>query len=202
MISTSHRLLFIHVPKTGGNSVASLLDPISDDDLTTRRTRQDGVDRFGLQNEFGLRKHATVAEWQEALGSEVFPQYRSFSVVRNTWDRLISLFFSPGGGRTTWDEADFSDFVSQARSALDFISVKTAAGPEVVVDSLLRFETLAEDYYDFASRAGLPEKYRQLPHRNRGIVDTSSLYSRELVALVGGLFAAEIELFGFSPPVV
>jgi hypothetical protein len=42
MISTSHQFLFVHIPKTGGNSIQTILLPFSDDQKNTS-TKQDGV---------------------------------------------------------------------------------------------------------------------------------------------------------------
>ena len=45
MLSTRHRFLFLHVPKTAGNAVQTWLLPHSDDQKVTHR-HQDGIERF------------------------------------------------------------------------------------------------------------------------------------------------------------
>ena len=58
MIGTSRSFLFIHIPKTGGNSIASALEPWADDQRVINGG-QDGVDRFELRNkDLGTSKHS------------------------------------------------------------------------------------------------------------------------------------------------
>ena len=50
MISLQKRFLFVHIPKTAGNSIQSVLRDYSEDQLVALRKEQDGIERFGLRN--------------------------------------------------------------------------------------------------------------------------------------------------------
>src|SRR5947199_7305777 len=103
MISFQKRFLFVHIPKTAGNSIQSVLRDYSEDQIVALRSEQDGIEHFGLHNpNYKIRKHSTLAEYRMALGDEQFRSLYKFACVRNPWDRMVSYYFTPtqqAGGR-------------------------------------------------------------------------------------------------------
>src|SRR6059058_1959617 len=96
MISFQKRFLFVHIPKTAGNSIQSILRNYSEDQIVALRSEQDGIERFGLRNpNYKIRKHSTLAEYRMALGDEQFRSLYKFACVRNPWDRMVSYYFRP-----------------------------------------------------------------------------------------------------------
>jgi hypothetical protein len=94
MISISHNWLFIHTPRTGGNSVQSVLACYSEDQLT-RRVFQDGIERFGVQGSYTGNKHFRLQDYADTVPPEIFSKLFKFTVARNPWARAISWFFTP-----------------------------------------------------------------------------------------------------------
>src|SRR5881398_2139235 len=87
MISLQKRFLFVHIPKTAGNSIQSALRDYSEDQLVALRKEQDGIERFGLRNpNYKIKKHSTLCEYRDALGKEQFRSLYKFTCVRNPWD--------------------------------------------------------------------------------------------------------------------
>jgi hypothetical protein len=73
MISFQKRFLFVHIPKTAGNSIQSVLRDYSEDQLVALRNEQDGIERFGLRNpNYKVKKHSTLSEHHDALGTSNF----------------------------------------------------------------------------------------------------------------------------------
>ena len=68
MISTQKKFLFIHVPKTGGNSIQNILHEYSEDEIVASAKHQDGVERFEVRNsKYNIRKHSTLSHSETPL---------------------------------------------------------------------------------------------------------------------------------------
>src|SRR5215469_6624176 len=94
MISISGNWLFIHIPRTAGNSLQSVLAPYSEDHLTWGAF-QDGVERFEVQGRYTGGKHFRLQDYADRVRPETFSKLFKFTVVRNPWARAISWFFLP-----------------------------------------------------------------------------------------------------------
>ncbi len=202
MLSTQHRFLFVHIPKTAGNAVQNILRHYSDDEIVCNE-HQDGVERFGVRSaRFDTRKHSTLAIYRREFGEELFGSLYKFTCVRDPWQRAISFYFSPHRGKTAWDRQDFIEFLGTIKPVAAFLSAsETGVQPlaEAVrnVDFLMRFESLEADFRTVCERIGVPAQ--PLPVRNRSRrEDYRSYYDDETRALVGTLFHEEIELFGYA----
>ena len=205
VISLHRRLLFVHVPKTGGNSIQSVLLKHADDVVTAEHDYQDGVERFGTRNaRYGTGKHAPLWLYRQRIEPEIYESLFKCATVRNPWDRAISAYFSPHRRVHHWDRDAFEGMLGEVPVLRTFICSDapgdgslppTPLGDEL--DLILRFERLADDFRVLCERIGLrPEP---LPRRNASVHDHySAFYDRELRDVVGARFAEEIEAFGYE----
>ena len=200
MISFQKKFIFIHLPKTGGNSIQSILLKYSEDEMVLWHPMQDGVERFDVMNsELNTTKHATLQEYQKALGLE-FNTFYKFICVRNPWERLISNYFSPIFEKTELDRDEFAEMVQKPDAqlkhymGLDNCSSKSQFGN---VDYIMRFESLEEDFHRVCKEINVsPEK---LPHRNKSTREHyRHYYDEELKELVYSTHKDEIEYFGYK----
>lgn len=178
MINHKHKFIFIHIPKTAGNSIDTLF------------SRKDLVDE-------GLWHH-TSSQLIDRLGLETWNNYYKFTVVRNPWDRLISEYsWQSGTGKrqisTPWGnkEGTFEDFVNMVKGQPnDHLSTCERASPtwypkseinnghladqtcftEVKdgasnLDFIIKYENLQSGFNHVCKAIGL-EKLN-LPHRNK-----------------------------------
>lgn len=201
ILSNRHNFLFIHVPKTAGNALQSVLSKHSEDELYREHAHQDGVERFSLRNpEHGLRKHATLAEYRAALGSRRFSGLYKFACVRNPWERAISHFFSPHRGEVSWDRGEFLFFLKQVHPLRHFLGLPfdwlRGRSWNGNVNRILRHERLEDDFRIACGESGIP--FEPLPFRNRGAHGPYGQYYDSVTRdAVARRFRDEIDLFGY-----
>ena len=199
MISSQKRFLFVHIPKTAGNSIQSVLRDYSEDELVALRGEQDGVERFGLRNpRYKIKKHSMLAEYRTALGEAEFANLYKFTCVRNPWDRMVSYYFTPTQNAEVWDRKKFRKIISSAVSVADYLRLdKGKEDPFANVNYIMRFENLVDDFR--AVCAALDISPTNLPQYNRSNREHySKYYDDDLRELVRVRFAAEIERFAYA----
>ena len=199
MISLQKHFLFVHIPKTAGNSIQTALRDYSEDQLVALRKEQDGIERFGLRNpKYNIKKHSTLAEYRDALENEQFRSLYKFSCVRNPWDRMVSYYYTPTQSPETWDRKKFRKMISKIVSVADYLRLdQDDEDPFTNVDYIMRFENLAEDFRTVCGKVGISAA--TLPRYNRSNREHySKYYDDELRELVRTQFAAEIERFGYT----
>ena len=199
MISLQKRFLFVHIPKTAGNSIQSVLRDYSEDQLVALRKEQDGIERFGLRNpKYQLKKHSMLRDYCDALGPEQFRDLYKFTCVRNPWDRMVSYYFTPTQNPEAWNRKKFREIISKAVSVADYLRLEDSEeDPFANVDHIIRFENLADDFG--AVCAAIDISPPTLPQYNRSTRDHySKYYDDELRELVRFRFAAEIERFNYT----
>ena len=151
MLSTRHRFLFVHIPKTAGNAVQTILRNYADDEIVSHK-HQDGVEMFGVRSpQNGTRKHSTLATYRREYGKELYGSLFKFACVRDPWQRAISFIFSRHRGEVVWNRQNFVELVATMKPVADFLSAsETEVQPlaEAVrnVDFLMRFESLEADF--------------------------------------------------------
>jgi len=199
MISFQKRFLFVHIPKTAGNSIQSVLRDYSEDEIVALRGEQDGIERFGLRNpNYKIKKHSTLPEYRAALGEERFHSLYKFTCVRNPWDRMVSYYFTPTKRVEAWNRKEFCKAISNVLSAADYLRLDRGEGdPFGNVDYIMRFENLGEDFRAVCAALGL--RATPLPQYNRSTREHySKYYDDNLREFVRKRFALEIERFGYT----
>jgi hypothetical protein len=190
------------MPKTAGNSLQNFLAPYSDDELTSYHPWQDGVERFELKNNsYCTNKHSTIREYRDVYPEEIFERVLKFTVVRNTYERLISYYFSPHRGKVAWNRAAFLEFIKTINPVGFYISFSDQTLDRAVqnFDSILRFENLESDFQKLCLKLGLPKP--ELLVRNKSEhLEYRSYYDEELLETIYERFKNEIDFFRFSPP--
>ncbi|MBT3346732.1 MAG: sulfotransferase family 2 domain-containing protein [Gemmatimonadetes bacterium] len=195
-----YRCVYIHVPKTGGNSVTVALNQLPREEthplypqLTT--------------------KHAKAWQVREAMGEEKWDQYFSFAFVRNPWDLMVSSYNWWLQKAIKWrkfdadvaaigEMGDFNAFMlshygrtminRREGSLYDWIS----QDGEVIVDYVGRLETMADDWKEICQRVGADMELTHLNRTERQ--DYRTYYTDETRQLVAERFHRIIKLYDYE----
>jgi len=214
MISLNKNFLFIHVPKTGGNSIQNILRNYSEDNIVSLAKHQDGVERFEVRNDkYKINKHSTLEIYKKEIEPKIFKKLFKFSTIRNPWDMCISFYFSPHRGNVEWNRDNFKNFIKTVPTIRNYVTTKTFLEKfiekikrklhinirikdnnkplDANIDFLIRFEKLNEDFKKVCEIIEIP--YEELPHRNKSSrKHYSEYYDKELIELVRNRFSDEI----------
>lgn len=93
IISNSKNFIFFHIPKTGGTSLAHMLEHEARwDDLIIGGTHFGEQIKVAYASRFKLDKHSMPCEVRSVIGLERYIAFRKFIVVRDPLERVISAF--------------------------------------------------------------------------------------------------------------
>lgn len=186
MIDSQRKLLFIHIARTGGTSIETALV---------------GSDWWQIDP---ATKHLSASQTRKHFGEDVWRSHTKFSVIRNPWDRLVSMWI------TGWWYAEQTNFRGRKPSRLyDFIK-KLRPHPHEVYDSLyyheilderidflLRFENLQDDFQSMLQKIGVtPVTLPHVEKRERG--HYRDFYDPATKSLVEKLYRRDIKEFGYE----
>jgi len=222
IISNSHKFIFIHILKTAGTSITSLIEPVlSWNDLVIGGTPFGEHIQPAYRERFGLHKHFTALEIKGVVGEAVWSSYFSFTFVRHPYSRMVSFYtwLEQSIGRAPSDAALWSWPTTQAflesRSFSDFIRNEKflrsmAARPQIewledsegrrIVDFVGRFENLEEGCRVIEERVGL--RLESIGHHNpsdgrRHLAEILS--AEEDYAYLHDIQRRDFECLGYDP---
>lgn len=96
ILSRGRRLIFIHIPKTGGTALAQALEAraMKDDILIgdTPKARARTGRWKGVRARGRLWKHSTLSDIEGLATPEEIAGFFTFTLVRNPWDRMASYY--------------------------------------------------------------------------------------------------------------
>jgi len=158
----------------------------------------------------GANRHFSNREYINKLGKE-YSQYFSFSVVRNPWDRMVSLYFFGKQKNKSWCKK-FKDF----NKWIQYITQQNAKwkrywnqfdwlkdhNDNINIDFIIRFENIDKDWLKLCKK--IKCKPQQLPHinktkkRKRKRKDYRFYYNDKSIELIGEKYKKDIEIFDYT----
>ena len=208
-ISRERKLLFVHIPKTGGSSIEKALG------LFSNWRVEDRERLFGLIQSPILKRQAFSSNFLQHLSLRdiqlVLPEwnkYYRFAFVRNPWDKLVSIYSNTDHNLLMQAQAqgielkgiEFPEFIHRIAEIqhihllpqYDFIYAENG---QCLVNFIGRFEQLQEDFAQVCQTLNLDI---QLPHHNVSVhTPYQDYYTEESKAWVGERYQVDIETFNY-----
>ncbi|MES0489981.1 MAG: sulfotransferase family 2 domain-containing protein [Leptospirales bacterium] len=208
MISHKHRCIFVEVPKTGTTSIRSIIGSGRPPHMDLAQKQAAII--YGHQQYGGA---ATILNYiipkkkRKKNGEEKFKSYYKFGLVRNPWDRTVSLYKRREGVQLSQQMSfvEFVDWIQYAsatcvypsphRNQLDWF---TDTNGIVLADYIGRFETIENDWEVIREKLGISET---LPHKNinpEGRKHYTEYYNKKTRDVIAKKFKTDIEYFGYE----
>ena len=178
------KLIFVHIARTGGTSIETALT---------------GYDWWLLSPE---TKHLSARQIRLQAGEERWNKYFKFSVVRNPWDRVVSMFATGwwmGDHRQGNAQAEFQHFVAnlaphphEIYSSLHYSDII-----DEKLDMIVRYEALQDGFDRVCEAIGKPAI--ALGHQEaRPRLHYSVYYNDSTRKQVGELFKRDVADYGYT----
>ena len=201
MISKKHKGTFIHIPKTGGSTISSVLSQNSFANLPERIKEH----KCNVSNPHEwTMKHSRIHELDMR-----YQNFFCFAFVRNPWDLMVSSY-------SWWTQnthlpvrrdcgqilktQGFNSFIKTNSSFINECYHQNNGQLHWLNDKINfigRFENLQDDFNIVCDKIGIPQQ--QLPHTNKtNHKHYTEYYDDETREIVAEKYARDIEYFGYK----
>lgn len=210
-ISKRYRCLFIHIPKTGGTSIEAALDifgdwKFEDQEKLFGQIQSSDIKNLGYLSNY--LQHLTYEQCQTI--TPIDTSFKSFSIVRNPWDRLVSIFSNTDNDLKRvaklqgieLDNLTFPEFI-EATAQIEHIHLEEQykfiynVQGELCVDFVGRFEYLATSFNTLCQKILNVEL--KLPCKNSSTHRAyTEYYSHKEKKIIEARYKKDIQIFNYK----
>ena len=214
LVSHRHQFIYAKTLKTAGTSVESYFEPycMAEGTWSQAEHRPETVTAHGIigHRSAGQRadrqwwNHMTAERIRRQLGDEQWARYYKFCVIRNPFDKALSMFYfqKQRGVFTPVGDTEPEQFEHWAASELLYSDRHIYVMEDrVAMDTLIRYESLTQDIERVCVHLGLPWQPERLPHFTSGFrpraATPRAIYTARAVELVATVYDFELKTFGY-----
>ena len=228
LVSHIKRFIYTKTAKTAGTSVESYFEQYCMPAGTWKYShgREEYVSETGIIGERSAKSkklwynHMAADKIRQQLGEALWNEYFKFCIIRNPFDKLVSLFHAKESrlnkvegiykqkvekslkgctGETVFER--FKDWIAKGV----FIDRnKYMTGSDICVDYFIRFENLEDGIRHVCKVLEVPFEPKRIPRlksKSRPVGFTlGDYYDAKTIDIVSEKYAFEIDYFGYEPP--
>ena len=194
MISHKLKFIFIHIPKTSGNSLSFFFKDLVDNEviqITNNLGEKQGISIMCELTSNSI-KHVEMDYYTKLYGDRIKDYYK-FTIVRNPYDRLLSFYFwSKGKDDQLFDRTEFIEYIHRN----DKVQHKYIT-PDM---NIIYFENLIGDLKQIPIFQNICDfdNYPRINCSANSYVDRDAIYDKELKDIVYTKYKKDFDLFGYK----
>lgn len=202
-IHRSRKVVFVHIPKTGGTTIEKILGlyepwPAVRMDILRGPHERDG-EELQLQ-------HLPLEDLSALTGLE-FSDWFKFAFVRNPWDRLVSSFFFKHRNKGVVDAQPFQRYVDWVETIVstrkNLVGENCHLRPQMEfslgeLDFVGRFERFESDLTLVLDRLGISVNRIPHAHKSKNPKHYTEYYDEGTKRKVAEIYAADIEALDYG----
>ncbi|MEZ4888874.1 MAG: sulfotransferase family 2 domain-containing protein [Chitinophagales bacterium] len=229
IISHKHKFIFVKTKKTAGTSIEIALSKIcGNEDIITSISQKDEIIRkeysqrtaqndkipinkyskfdfiksLSQRNMLRFYNHMPCSEIKRFVSKQVWDDYYKFTIDRNPFDKVVSLYYWSGGDKKFNGIYEF--LISREKETfVNFNSFDIYTINDIVaVDTIYKYENINSICSDIAENLQLKETlalptYKAKSH-TRKVNNYRDVLDEKSIELIKNIFAREIKLLGYE----
>ena len=194
MISHKLKFIFIHIPKTSGNSLILYLKDFIDDEIINTNNhmgKKQGI-RVLCEKTRKHIKHLTIKYYENTYGEKI-NNYFKFTIVRNPYDRILSFYFwHKGKNNQVFNRNEFINFIKRNNSFQHKYIDNTF--------HIIHYENLMEELKNIECFKEITDfnNFPRLNASSNSKRNYNEILDKELKDLIFNKFKKDFELFGYE----
>lgn len=207
MILHQLKIIFIHIRKTGGNSITLFLKDYVSDIVLTKESKLGKIDGIEIISELDGKekiKHNYLQWYFENYSEKIFNNYTKFAVVRNPYDRMMSYYFYKSkqkpNQKTKFERKVFIRVLFALDTQVKYLKVDGKIPRDVII---VKYENMIDEMSRIEKLKNMDwNKFPQIDVSKNSILGNNKyqeFLTDELKKLIYKKFKEDFEIFGYTP---